>query len=130
MQGFYIETPGNATIEEKQIKSTFTHLTKHPEKGTIIVFEYNKSIVGYAILLRLWSNEFSKDIVFIDELYVQKDLRNKGIGTDCIRHIIDKFKNNAAVLILAVEPGNEKAKKLYQKLGFKLDKNETLVYQL
>jgi len=126
---FYRETPGNGRINDKKIKNTFNEFTIHPEKGTIIVFESEKSIFGYAMLPRLWSNEHSKDIIFIDELYVKKEFRNKGIGSGCIKYILNEFKNNAALLMLAVEVGNEKVEKLYKKMGFKLYKNKTLFYE-
>jgi diamine N-acetyltransferase len=127
---FYRETPGNINISNRNIKRTCHEFTVHPEKGTIIVFEFNQSIVGYAILFKGWSNEHSQDLIFIDELYVNKQFRNKGVGSDCIKHIIKKFKNKAATLMLAVESGNEKIEKLYKKIGFKPYKNKTFVYKL
>jgi ribosomal protein S18 acetylase RimI-like enzyme len=127
---FYLETPGNVNISDKKIKRTCHEFTVHPEKGAMIVFEFEKSIIGYAILFKGWSNEKSKDIIFIDELYVNKQFRNKGIGGNCIKYIIKTFKNKASALMLAVEPGNEKVEKLYKKIGFKLYKNKTFVYKL
>ena len=130
MKDFYRETPGNSVISNKNIKRTFDEFSKNPEKGTIIIIESDNSVIGYAILLKVWSNEHSKDIIFIDELFVKKEFRNKGIGSASIKYIIDKFGDNAALLILDVEPGNEKAKRLYKQIGFKLNKNETLVYKI
>ncbi|MDD4901438.1 MAG: GNAT family N-acetyltransferase [Patescibacteria group bacterium] len=126
---FYRETPGNVKISDRKIKRTCREFTVHPEKGTIIIFEFEKSIIGYAILFYGWSNEQSKDLIFIDELYVNKLFRNKGIASDFIKYIIKKLKNKVAALMLAVENGNEKVENLYRKSGFKLYKNKTLVYK-
>lgn len=130
IKGFYLETQGNVSISDKKIMKTCHEFTVHPEKGAIIVFEFEKSIIGYAILFKGWSNEQSKDIIFIDELYVNKQFRNKGIGGNCVKYIIRTFKNKASALILAVEPGNEKVENLYKKIGFKLYKNKTFIYKL
>lgn len=130
IKSFYLETPGNASISDKKIERTCHEFTVYPDKGAIIVFEFEKAIVGYAILFKGWSNERSKDIIFIDELYVSKQFRNKGIGGDCIKYIIKTFKTKASALILAVEPGNEKVESLYKKIGFKLYKNKTFIYKL
>lgn len=130
IKGFYRETPGNSVISDKKIKKTFREFTVHPEKGAILVFESGKSLIGYAIVFRGWSNEHSKDIIFIDELYVKKEFRGKGAARGCIEYMIKKFKKNAVLLMLAVETGNEKVEKLYKKIGFRLYKNKTLFYEL
>ncbi len=130
IQCFYAESPGNSDINMKKIKRTFYEFTIHPEKGTVIIFEYKKTIIGYAILFKGWSNERSKDIIFIDELYVQKEFRNKGVGSGCIAFIMKEFKKSAGTIMLGVEQGNEKVEKLYKKLGFKLYKNKTFFFKL
>lgn len=124
---FYSETPGNIKISDGKIKKTIQEFTAYPEKGTIIVFEFEKNIIGYAILFKGWSNERSKDLIFIDELYVAKQFRKNGVGDSFIKFVITKFKNKSAALMLAVESGNEKVEKLYAKNGFKLYKNKTFI---
>ena len=56
----------------------------------------------------------------LDEIYIEKDYRNKKIGTNIIKDIL---KNNDTVY-LWVYKDNIKAIKLYKKLGF-LIKEET-----
>lgn len=126
---FYQETPGNATISIQKIKKTFREFTTHPEKGTIVICKSQKKIVGYAILFRGWSNEAGKNLLFIDELYVEKSFRNQGIASGCLKYILKKYKKSATALMLAVEPGNEKVEKLYRKIGFKTYPSKTLIFK-
>lgn len=61
----------------------------------------------------------------LDEIYLEKEFRNKGIGTDIIRKIIE---NNESVY-LWVYKKNKKAVLLYKRLGFKIiDETESRYY--
>ena len=50
----------------------------------------------------------------LDEIYLEKDFRNTGIGTDIIREMLEKNRN----IYLWVYKENEKAISLYNRLGF------------
>jgi GNAT superfamily N-acetyltransferase len=63
------------------IQRTFEEFETHPEKGRILVFETDAGLVGYAILVFFWSNEFGSDVIEIDELFVQEEYRGRGIST-------------------------------------------------
>ncbi len=130
IKAFYTESPGNTKISSQKISKTFHEFTIHPEKGMILVFEVNETIVGYTIIFKGWSNEHGKDLLFIDELYVIKKFRSQGIASGCLEYVIKTHKKTAASLILAIEPGNIKAEKLYKKIGFKGYQNKTLFYKL
>ena len=50
----------------------------------------------------------------LDEIYLEKEFRNIGIGTDIIREMLEKNRN----IYLWVYKENEKAISLYNRLGF------------
>ena len=50
----------------------------------------------------------------LDEIYLEKDFRNTGIGTDIIRKMLKKNRN----IYLWVYKENKKAISLYKRLGF------------
>ena len=114
----------------QKIQSTFDSLTKYPDRGSIVVFEYEKEVVGYALLINFWSNEFGGNILNIDELYIKKEWRSQGVGTGFIKYLMSSKPAGAIALQLEVTPGNHKARKLYTKLGFKPRKNDTLTFEL
>lgn len=65
------------------------------------------------------------DGVLLDEIYLEENYRNKGIGTDIIKKVI--LKNN--IVYLWVYKLNIKAISLYIKLGFKIiEETETRYY--
>lgn len=109
---------GEPVNMDNNIRRTFKRLTQHPDNGTIIVFESQDSIIGYAILLHFWSNEYGGMLLYIDELYVIPDFRGKRIATEFIHYLSNsRFYDNVA-LKLEVLPYNAHALRLYEKLGF------------
>ena len=63
----------------------------------------------------------------IDEIYIEKEFRNNGIGTDIIMKLLKESNNNNIYLWVYRE--NSKALSLYKKLGFKIiDETESRYY--
>lgn len=125
IQNLYREDPGGKPMLPQKIQKTFDSLTQHPDRGTIMVLENEGEVIGYAILINFWSNEFGGNIVDIDELYIKKEFRSQGIGTNFIKYLAENKFGNSVALQLEVTSGNVKARKLYESLGFKLHKNNT-----
>lgn len=130
IKNLYQEDPNGKPMLPQKVKNTFNSLTAHPDRGTIIVLEHEKEIIGYAILINFWSNEFGGNIVDIDELYIKKEFRSQGIGTNFIKYLVETKFNNSVALRLEVTPENTRARKLYESIGFKLHKNDTLTLEL
>ena len=63
----------------------------------------------------------------IDEIYIEKEFRNNGIGTDIIMKILKESDNKNIYLWVYKE--NSKAVVLYNRLGFKIiDETESRYY--
>ena len=79
----------------------------------------NENIVG-CLLLTDKSNG-----MLLDEIYLEKEYRNKGIGTDIIKQVL--LNNN--IVYLWVYKLNDKAISLYKRLGFSIiEETETRYY--
>lgn len=76
------------------------------------------------IRFKLESVSFPKeDELEIVALSIQKDMRGKNIGTSIINEIIKYAKEkNFNILSLTVVDTNEGAKRLYERIGFKIEK--------
>jgi GNAT superfamily N-acetyltransferase len=118
IKALYQEDPEGKPMTDEKISRTFQQLHHHPDYGRVLVFEREGQLVGYALLINFWSNEYGGIVLSIDELYILPDFRGRGIGTDFIRYLQDNRINNCVALELEVLPYNAKALKLYQKLGF------------
>lgn len=79
----------------------------------------DNKIVGCLLL------EKQDDGILIDEIYLEENYRNRGIGTDILKNIL--LSNN--VVYLWVYKLNTKAFSLYKKLNFKvIEETETRYY--
>jgi len=123
--------------DKKQIESLFTQMLfsiyKNPkikeyEKGyldrffsdlqdCIFVAELNNIIIGY-ISINLHKDAIQ--YVYIDDFCVDKDYRNKGIGTKLLK-MVENYAKEVGVLdiCLHVEKTNALAKNLYDRIGYK-----------
>lgn len=74
------------------------------------------------VVILLTNNDDGK---LLDEIYLEEEYRNKGIGTKIIMDIL----NNNDVVYLWVYKENEKAISLYKKLGFNvIEETESRYY--
>lgn len=65
------------------------------------------------------------DGVLLDEIYIEKEYRNQGIGTNIIKEVL----SNNNIVYLWVYKENIKAISLYKSLGFNvIDETETRYY--
>ena len=82
------------------------------------VFEdfVSRKIQGYAMIAKSFSTEFGKPCIWIEDLYVKSDYRGKGIGSEFLSFITQRYTN--CIFRLEVEEENEIAYKLYEKNGF------------
>jgi Acetyltransferases len=126
MHQLYAEDLGNAPFTDTKAALTFKTLRAHPEKSTVMILELDGSLIGYALLIYFWSNEFGGNLVDIDEFFIKKEHRSKGIGTNFICWLRDTKFHDAVLLQLEVTPSNKKALALYKRLGFRTHKNNTL----
>jgi ribosomal protein S18 acetylase RimI-like enzyme len=124
----YQDDPHEQHMTREKISRTFDALARHPDYGSILVFEQENQILGYAILINFWSNEYGGIILTIDELLVLPQYRGQGVGTAFIRHLINSRYHNFAALKLEVLPYNTRALKLYESLGFHIADRHHLVY--
>jgi ribosomal protein S18 acetylase RimI-like enzyme len=116
--GLYEDDPEDEPIISENIASTVRELARHPEKGKIVIFTSNGEIVGYAILIFYWSNEFGGNSVYIDELYVKREWRSRGIASRLFEYLSTFDPENTKALYLEVNPTNPRARDLYTRQGF------------
>lgn len=115
---FYSSDVVNSPIPKENYKLAFDEFMRSDEYAFCYVFEHKGVVCGFASLSRTFSQEAGGISVTLEEIYVEKEYRNKGIGKSFFEFL---FKNiPAARYRLEVESDNEKAKKLYGQMGFEV----------
>ena len=81
------------------------------------VFVEGEKIIGYGMLSKSFSTEFGGECIWIEDIFIEKNFRGKGIGTQFMNFIRKKYSDK--ILRLETEHDNFKAINLYKNFGFK-----------
>ena len=116
MQEFYsspaVSTNGSEEIFGADINAC---LSKSPYLEGY-VFDLEGTLQGYAMLAKSFSTEYGKRCIWIEDLYILKEYRGKGLGSRFIDFVKEKYPDT--LLRLEVEEENEAAVHTYKKAGF------------
>jgi ribosomal protein S18 acetylase RimI-like enzyme len=96
-----------------------TPLLEGSPHGAIYLIGPGRAPIGYAVVSFGWSIELGGLDGFLDEIYIRPAVRGRGIGTEVLM-AIPKALSAAGLraLHLEVDRGDEKTRKLYEKLHF------------
>ena len=129
MQEFY--AIDNYPINIDVSKALLQEFISNENLGQSWLILSDNEIVGYIILTFIFSFEYQGKIAFLDELYLTKKMRGKGVGTKAIEFIQSKSQKLSLKLIyLEVEQHNEKAQKLYLASSFELHNRKLMKYNI
>ena len=86
----------------------------------VLVAEYGEQIIGQALFFKNFSTFLCKPGIYLEDLYVKPEMRNKGIGKALLDKIISLAKErNYGRVEWAVLDWNESAIEFYEKIGAK-----------
>jgi ribosomal protein S18 acetylase RimI-like enzyme len=125
----YAHDPPPRGVSAAQVRSTLDAFRAEPVRGRAVVLDENGTIAGYAFLVSFWSNELGGEVCTIDELYVKPGSRRRGHSTALVRslrHDRSLWPSRPVALELEVSPANQRARALYDRLGFRPRHNTTL----
>jgi GNAT superfamily N-acetyltransferase len=114
------EDPGQP-VDADQVRRTLSRLRAEPLRGRAVVAQLDGQVVGYALLVSFWSNEYGGEICDIDELYVRPAQRGGGIATELFNAVAEDrslWPTRPVALELEATPDNVRARAFYERLGF------------
>ncbi|MFQ5437903.1 MAG: GNAT family N-acetyltransferase [Paracoccaceae bacterium] len=78
--------------------------------------------VGAALVSPVFSTTLGVAGAFVSDLWVAPDIRGEGLGSRLLRHaaVLGASRWNSAYLKLTVYAGNQRARRFYEGLGFRL----------
>ncbi len=106
-------------IPESHIEQTFKEVTTLSLYTEGYLFEYHGKAAGYSLLAKTYSQEAGGMVLWIEELYVRPEYRNKGLGSAFFGFLENKAKNQVVRIRLEVDEDNEKAMALYERMGYR-----------
>lgn len=115
---FYASDAVIHQISQKSHVDTFNEIMRSNVYLEGYIFEFEGEPVGYAITTKTFSHEAGGITLWIDEIYVGEGYRSKGLGKEFFNLLKETLDISIVRLRLEVESGNERAKKLYEDMGF------------
>lgn len=116
---FYASDAVVQPISQKHHIDTFKEIMRSNVYLEGYIFEFKDKPVGYAIITKTFSHEAGGVTLWIDDLYILKGYRSKGLGKEFFHFLKTTLDTSVVRLRLEVDSDNERAIKLYEKMGFK-----------
>jgi len=89
-------------------------------KGIRFSTEINGKEIGRAFLYILYNDLHKEPFGFLEDVYIDEDLRGQGIGTQLLNEVIEEAKRSRCYKMVATSRHSRlKVHKLYEHLGFK-----------
>lgn len=117
-EDFYNSPAVLSSVPRSNFEDTFEELMKCSTYAEAFIFECENTICGYGLIAKTFSQEAGGLVVWIEEIYVKSEFRNKGLGSEFIEYIKENVP--AKRYRLETEPENTKAQELYKRHGFEL----------
>ena len=71
---------------------------------------------GFALVVRSYSTELAKPLVWLEELYIDPTFQGQGLGSAFLHWMLEQYPGSAFRLEVTAE--NTGAKKLYERCGY------------
>lgn len=91
-----------------------------PALGFVLVAQHEQRPVGFAYVTFALPIEHAGEVAWLEELYVEPDQRNRGIGRALVREVIERAEQRGCVSVeLEVTRSHARAARLYTREGFR-----------
>jgi GNAT superfamily N-acetyltransferase len=118
MRAMREDDPWSVAFDDDRVREMIRSLLADPRAGRAWFVIDDGRIVGYVVMSFDFSFEYGGLNAWVDEIFIEKESRGKGLGTE----VLDFFESAArelgvAAIHLEVNHGN-KAAELYRRRGF------------
>ena len=113
------------TVKDNRAAELTSNIKEYLNNNTAIIYVclIDKKVVGI-----IWGYEIEKNIIHISYFVVDNDYRNKQIGTNLLKIMLDANKNKKIELL--VNKNNIKAIMFYDKFDFSKEKYNEEKYKM
>ncbi len=115
---FYHTDVVESPVPAENYEVTFNELMRCDDYLKCYIFECENTPCGFVLLSKTFSQEAGGISVTIEEIYIDEEYRGRGLSTEFFEWL--KAKPEIKRLRIEVEDYNEGAKRLYERMGFKL----------
>jgi len=125
-QKVFAEAPWLESFDYDTIKQYFLHCCNDKLYGGYVA---NNDDLLYGFITYFIKPSAAGNVLYVDELCVDKDIRKNGIGTKLIKKIENLVKERDLISILIHTDKSSDAYKLYKNQGFECDDSVVALYK-
>jgi ribosomal protein S18 acetylase RimI-like enzyme len=119
MRNLAEQEPGAYFFDEPVVREVLRRFLASPDLGRVWIFYEGETPVGYIVLTFGYSFEYHGRDSFIDELYIEPQFRQQGIGRRAMQFVEERARELGVNAIhLEVDQGNDPAVRLYLRAGY------------
>ncbi len=119
MKAMQQDDPWAVPFEVDQVRKTLEELLSNPNLGLVWFIEEDERRIGYIVMGFDYSIEFGGRNAWIDEFFVEREWRGRGIGAQVLTAFEEAARQaGASAMHLGVSQGN-RAIELYRRHGFR-----------
>ena len=107
-------------VPRSYFEKTADEVLRSDAYAEIYLLEYEGEPAGYGLTARTYSQEAGGQVLWIEELYIRKKFRSKGLGREFFSWLEEKNRGKIARFRLEVEEENSRAIALYKRLGYEV----------
>lgn len=113
------EETESVRLDLDRLRLGVTGMFDHPERGFYLVAELNGEIAGQLMITYEWSDWRNGVFWWIQSVYVKKEFRAQKVFRSLYDHVVvlAKKEGNVCGLRLYADKENDRAHKVYAKLG-------------
>jgi GNAT superfamily N-acetyltransferase len=116
---YYQDDPCGMLPEQATAEQMAARMVQHPHLVSPLLLFHENACVGYALLVYYFSNEYGGVILWLDEFFIRRELRSRGLGGAFLSLIRGWAEARGIPRIeLEVNEHNEGARQLYLRHGF------------
>ncbi len=119
MREMQVDDPWSCEFTDQHAREAVQNLLRDSSLGRIWMICLGSDVVGYIVLSFDYSLEYGGKCGWVDEFFVRREHRGKGIGSQALQFFAERSRElGARTVHLGVRRGNP-AIDLYRRAGFK-----------
>ena len=118
MEQLQHDDPWSWVFDKQQVRDVMAELLSSPTRGRVWLISDDSKSIGYIVLAFDFSLEYCGLGAWVDEFFVKREYRRKGIGAQALQFFEQEARAlGVKVIHLEVNRGNP-ALNLYQRMGY------------
>ncbi len=129
MRAYYTED--EYPYDAERARAALTVLLEDGRLGEVWLAAEGGAAVGYVVICLGWSLEHQGRDAFVDEVFVHRAARGRGLGRRLVDHAIERCRGlGVKALHLEVERAKDRTQALYRSLGFRETERRLMTLKL